>query len=455
MDIRPVLRVVAIVVLVVAAALGLSAIRRWPTRRTSGAVAGMLAVLALAGFALSSLDLLAPHAPVPDALSVYHIEGDTLIAASAATGTTRWRYTVSLASDYPIPQPLIDHGMVYLRTDGALRALRASDGQQMWTMPIVGRAFDQPTPAVDQGVIYITAPASIIALRATDGSALWQTSPSAVSGSPVTEPHVANGLAYEGFNAAAATVYALDTHDGTIRWKHSEEHADVTSLAVAGDSVYAAFGASESGVESTTIMALDANDGAKRWAYKADGGDANPLAVTNNTLVVSSRQLGLFALDTAKGRLLWQGGPGVNGDLSAGLPIVADGVVYLSGIVSESQSAGVALAIDVRTGRERWRTVLEYADVFMSLAGQMLYVGGRNMYGLRASDGHVVWSYASGTQFYQPVVAGGVVFVGSGAPGYHLFSIGGTDFLNALDARTGHLYWRTSFVPDDPLLVSS
>jgi outer membrane protein assembly factor BamB len=454
MDIRPLLRVVAIVVLVVAAALGLSAIRRRPTRRADGVVAGTLAVLALAGFVLSSLDLLAPHAPVPDALSVYHIEGDTLIAASAATGTTRWRYTVSPASAYPIPRPLVDHGMVYLRTDGALRALRASDGQQMWTMPIVGRAFDQPTPAVDQGVIYITAPASIIALRARDGSPLWQTAPSAISGSPVTAPYVANGLAYEGFNAAAATVYALDTHDGTIRWKHPEEHADVTSLAVAEGSVYAAFGTSESGVESTTIMALDANDGAERWTYKADG-DANPLAVTNNTLVVSSRQLGLLALDTAKGRLLWQGGPGVNGDLRAGLPIVADGMVYLSGIISESQSHGVALAMDVRTGRERWRTVLDYADVFINLAGQMLYVGGRNAYGLRTSDGHVVWSYASGTQFYQPVVAGGVVFVGSGSAGYHLFGIGSDDFLNALDARTGQLYWRTSFVPDDPLLVSS
>ena len=72
MDVRPLLRLVAIAVLVLATALGLRAIRRWPARRTSGLVAGTLAVLALAGFALSTLDLLAPHAPVPDALSVYY-----------------------------------------------------------------------------------------------------------------------------------------------------------------------------------------------------------------------------------------------------------------------------------------------------------------------------------------------------------------------------------------------
>jgi outer membrane protein assembly factor BamB len=66
-----------------------------------------------------------------------------------------------------------------------------------------------------------------------------------------------------------------------------------------------------------------------------------------------------------------------------------------------------------------------------------------------------VWRYSSGSQFFQPVVAGGVVFVGSGNLGFHPFGIGSDDFLNALDARTGQHYWRTSFVPDEPLLVSS
>ena len=64
MDGRPLLRMLAIVVLVIAAALGLRARRRWPARRASGIVAGGLAVLALAGLLLSALDVLAPRAPV-------------------------------------------------------------------------------------------------------------------------------------------------------------------------------------------------------------------------------------------------------------------------------------------------------------------------------------------------------------------------------------------------------
>jgi len=186
-------------------------------------------------------------------------------------------------------------------------------------------------------------------------------------------------------------------------------------------------------------------------------GDADPLTVADGVLVLNSRRLGLLALDAATGSLLWQRDDlGEHGDLRAGLPVIADGVVYLSGAIVESHSAGVVLAMDVRTGRERWRTVLETADVYVSLAGQMLYVGGAIAYGLRARDGHVAWRYGSGTQFYQPVVTAGVVFVGSGDLGFHPFGIGSNDFLNALDARTGALCWRTfGNVERMPLLSSS
>jgi outer membrane protein assembly factor BamB len=295
-----------------------------------------------------------------------------------------------------------------------------------------------------------------VALRAADGRQLWQTPHSATPGSPTSTPHVANGRVFVAFSTAAASVYALDSRDGAIRWVHTQEQADGAALTVAGGSVYAAFGASGPGLQATTVMALGADDGAVRWTYTVDG-DADPLTVADGVLVLNSQRLGLLALDAATGSLLWQRDDlGEHGDLRAGLPVVADGVVYLSGVIVESHSVGVVLAMDVRSGRERWRTVLESADVYVSLAGQMLYVGGASAYGLRASDGHVAWRYGSGMQFYQPVVAAGVVFVGSGDVGFHPFGIGSNDFLNALDARTGVLYWRTSGdVERMPLLSTS
>jgi outer membrane protein assembly factor BamB len=92
-----------------------------------------------------------------------------------------------------------------------------------------------------------------------------------------------------------------------------------------------------------------------------------------------------------------------------------------------------------------------------------LYVGASYAYGLRASDGHIVWRFgpSSGAQFWQPTAsaAAGVVIIGSSDVGrfnIHPFGIGSNELLYALDARTGRLYWRTPGIEDyPPLLYSS
>ncbi len=456
MDVRPLLRILAILVLAIAAALGVRARRGWPARRASGVITGTLAVLALAGLVLSALDVLAPRAPLPDALSVYYVEGDTLEAASAATGTVRWRYTPSSpGSLFPNLLPPFANGAFYFREDGAVRAVRARDGQQLWAAPVEGQAFLQLRPTADQGVVYATSPASVVALRASDGRQLWQTSQGTTPGSATFSPQAANGRVYVAFSAPEATVYALDVRDGAIRWTHTVAAADAASLTVADGIVYAAFG-----TPKATVVALDAGAGAVRWTSLLDA-DAETLAVTAGVLLLRSRQVGLVALDAATGRWLWQRGDlGEHGNLVASqLPIITNGVVYLSALLylENNSSRGVVLAMDARTGRERWRTVIDEADVYMSVAGQMVYVGGSYAYGLRASDGHVVWRYGARAQYYQPVAAAGVVFLGSTSSGsFHPFGIGSNDFLTALDARTGARYWRTSAdVECMPLLFSS
>jgi outer membrane protein assembly factor BamB len=455
MDIRPLLRVLAILALIAAAALGVRACSRWPARRATGIVAGGLAVLALAGFVLSALDVLAPHAPLPDSLSVYYVNDNTLEAASAATGTVRWRYMPPSPDSNIRPNqlPPFANGVFYLRTDGALRAVRARDGQPLWSAPLAGGADQQPPPTVDQGVVYATAAASVVALRATDGRPLWQTSRNATPGSALSAPQVSHGRVYVTFSSGEATVYALDAHDGAIRWTHTVAAEDAALLAVAGGIVYAAFA-----TQKATVVALDAGDGAVRWtSVLEDGADRLwGLTVADGVVLLRAEpQLGLVALDAAAGSLLWQMED--QGDqFVTQFPIVANGVVYLGAYLSVGTSPGMVLAKDARTGRERWRTLLEEADEYVSLAGQMLYVGGTYAYALRASDGHVVWRYGARAQYYQPVVAAGVVFVGSTDIGsYHPFGIGSNDFLTALDARTGALYWRTSAdVEGMPLLFS-
>jgi outer membrane protein assembly factor BamB len=449
MDIRLLLRVLAVIALVIAVPLGLRALRRWPARRVSGIAAGGLAVLALGGFVLSALDVLAPRAPVPGLLSVYYEQGDTLVAVAAATGTARWQYTPpspSVGPTFTTGMPPSDNGMLFIRTAGALRAVRATDGRELWAVPLEGNAFQRQQPTADHGVVYVTSAASVIALRGADGSQLWRTSEGATPGSATFPPQVANGSVYMAFSSGDGTVYALDTRDGAIRWTHTVAGADGASLTVADGIVYAVYV-----TQKATVVALNAGDGAVRWTHTLDDSvDAQMLGVTGGVLVLHSSESGLIALDAATGSLLWQRAA----LMGSRLPILDNGVVYLSGVIFDG-GGEVVLAMDVRTGKERWRTLLgQNNDVFVSLAGQMLYVGGSYAYGLRTSDGHVVWRYGVRAQYWQPVASAGVVFIASSDLGsrFHLF--GSSDSLNALDARTGHLYWRTPGGPADyPIML--
>lgn len=415
MDVRPLLRILAVVALAIAAVLGMRTHRRWPSHRVSGIVASILAVIAIAGFILLALDLLEPRAPVPGSLSLIYVrddsDGETVEAASGATGAVRWRYMPSSGLLGPAQAPTLDNGVLYLGIGDTIRAMRASDGKQLWVAPVEGRA-DQEMPEVDHGVVYATAAGGIFAIRAIDGGQLWRRSWTATN---ISSAHVANGVVY-------------------------------VALSSVGNA---------NNPQQATIFALHASDGAIIRKYNVLDQVLDTLTVADGVIYLRGLQSGLVALDTAEGRLLWQ-----RRDLGVGPPpVVANGVVYISALLINSSPDAAVLALDARDGSERWRTPLDYASQYVTVVGQTLYVGGHGAYALGTSDGRVLWHYGSGAQFYQPVVADGVVFLGSSdfpnSFSFHPFGIGSHNFLNALDARTGKLYWRSSgTVEGSPVLLS-
>jgi outer membrane protein assembly factor BamB len=297
---------------------------------------------------------------------------------------------------------------------------------------------------VDHGVVYVTSGTLVIALRATDGRQLWQTSVTAISGSLISPAQAANGTVYIAFrddssSPSQATVYAINAGNGTIRWRYTMA-GDFASLSVVDGMVYAYF--------PGALVALDAGKGSVRWKWTyLLSLNKGPVMVTDGVVYVGDPESGLIALDAVAGRLLWQ-----QTDVGTAQTLIVDnGMVYVLAAFTGSNPSGAVLAVDARGGSVRWRTFLDNTagySPFMTLAGNMLYVGGDSAYALRTSDGHVTWRYGSRAQFYQPAVYGSVVFIAStGYPNsnnFPLFGLGGNDFLNALSARTGALYWRTS-----------
>jgi outer membrane protein assembly factor BamB len=420
MDMRPLLRILAIggllVALVLAFRLAFRARSAWPSRRTSGIAAGVLAALALAGFVLSSLDLLEPRAPLPGSATLYYIyrsntpvvNEDTLVAAAAATGVVRWQDP--LGTDTNSGAPTLDRGVLYLAVSKSIRAVDASDGKQLWETPVPGATYAR-TPAVDQDVVYVASYAGVSALRASDGSLLWNQPWTGAT--IVSLPYVTTGVVYAAMTTAnatpsdppqQATIYALRATNGTILWKYTMLGAIYGDLTVAEGAVYTTF-------TPAGLVALDAADGALRW---------------------QRQNVGSFLP-----------------------PAVASGVVYTVGTSSnDSYPQETVEALDARDGHEHWSAPAEDhlpGSASMTVAGNTLYVGGASVYALAISDGHQLWRYGSNVQFSRPVVADGVVFVVSSS--WRSIDFSDTSYLTALDARSGTLYWRTP--SNDDALASS
>ncbi|MGH7517683.1 MAG: PQQ-binding-like beta-propeller repeat protein [Gemmatimonadales bacterium] len=232
---------------------------------------------------------------------------------------------------------------------------------------------------------------------------------------------------------------------GGIAWRTVTGGTVRSSPAVTRDRVYV-------GSSDGNLYALDRSTGAVRWKRDAGGSVLSSPAVARGLVLFATRNGTLVALDAAKGTTRWSvstgparpfpwgregwdfyvASPVITGDLA--IFAAADGNVY---------------ALDVATGRERWR--YSAGTLFRSSAAAAegyVVVGGADgyVYALSLADGKLRWrgetegaTLDSETEGFDrktiqgsPAIAGGKVYVGSRDA--HLY---------AFDLETGKQLWRT------------
>jgi outer membrane protein assembly factor BamB len=143
-------------------------------------------------------------------------------------------------------------------------------------------------------------------------------------------------------------------------------------------------------------------------------------------------------------RFRFRAAPGPSGDVTA-TPIVSGGVVYIQDMAS------TVFALDLKTGRLRWRHHFVYATTpgpnGLAVAGGRVYgATSTNAFALSAATGKLIWSrrittLGDPTVDVAPLVAGGLVYTSTlGYPP------GGKGLLYALDAATGAVRWRLSTI---------
>ena len=249
-----------------------------------------------------------------------------------------WSSSIGTGGGYRrkiLAQPLVSDGVVYaMDSDGEVSAFALSNGSRQWRFDTKNDDADGYNVggglAVDKGTVY-----------------------------------AANGI---------GDIVALDAAKGTLRWRKTLETPTRSSPTVV-------------------------DDGTVLWTHRGLGGGTpmlgQPAPAYSGGLVVAGFGSGeLIAMRADTGNAVWADGLGSSRLRSAltdftairGAPVVANGSVYAIGM------GGLAVAIDLPTGRRLWERQITGEDT-PCVAGDWIFLVSveQELIGLHARDGRVAW----------------------------------------------------------------
>jgi eukaryotic-like serine/threonine-protein kinase len=294
------------------------------------------------------------------------------------------------------------------------------------------------SPAVVGGSVFVASvDGTVHALELATGAAQW----SALLGAEVkaATPLVIDGLVVVGDQAGV--VHALDQAGGAERWRASTDGPIDGAVAEGGGLVLLA-------TASGSAYALDPSSGEIRWRADLPGGVSRSIAATDELVYCAVSGGLLVSLRTSDGSPVWQASMAADGE--GGTPTVADGLVFAAtGLDSDSRETQGIVALDARTGAERWRHASPSGAVMYApaVADGIGYIVTKDeqVVAVDAGSGEVRWTATTGaTNDALASIWDTTVYVATN---------GGR--LMALDADTGVLRWHVAIVgaPYSPAVV--
>ncbi len=230
-------------------------------------------------------------------------------------------------------------------------------------------------------------------------------------------------------------VEALDPQSGVTRW-HAELPFSPRSAAFHGDLVLVGGVARTAG--GCDLIALAVADGSERYRLAVGGVFVAPIGIGTSAaarLVVASTHR-LLAFDAASGAIVWQvdfprlanglpGGPGLSRP------------AWIGDLIVVGAGDGRLHAVSAGDGRRRWSTPVPRTlqSGVAATESRIVVTSGSYVIGFDTM-GNERWRYATGgdADFATPVIAGGIVYSGTGTAGGVV----------ALTADAGRLQWRVT-----------
>ena len=259
----------------------------------------------------------------------------------------------------------------------------------LWKVAEPGRG----TPSTDGNVVFfLTAGHDVVALNAKTGTLLWRAA-TAERGDGLTGSFI--GRAGQQVVVGEFDLTLLDVRTGRELWRFAPTNGYGAGLyvgAMAGEMLY-------TGSPAGRLYAINTATRTERWSYSVSA-TAAPVTVyepaidrgavyATFTRFTSPPRGGLFALDAATGRLLWQ----AEFPTLDGVPAMPSGAgsnaVARAGLVVASSETGWIYAFNAATGALRWRAppvgksdrppaspAVEHADLRgLAIAGDQAFAG--------------------------------------------------------------------------------
>jgi outer membrane protein assembly factor BamB len=264
-----------------------------------------------------------------------------------------------------------------------LRAVRASDGKQLWK---VTTAFAGKPTMVD-GVVYLALQdvtriegstiyyeTSLNAFNLHDGSRLWQSKDYGIDA--ILTPAVAGGRLYIGtYLDQDHNVYCLDAKTGKKVWSYLTSGAVLGTPAVSNGTVYV-------GSEDSALYALDADTGKLLWRVENTGTFFAAPLIQDGVVYAPSQDGYIYALDERSGVLFWRASALISAATSSVSALTLRHSVAMYRNVLFAANEDTLFAFDTRSGAQRWRYI-PFTDGELSapmISNGLLIIGAENQH---------------------------------------------------------------------------
>jgi outer membrane protein assembly factor BamB len=321
----------------------------------------------------TTLDGVAP--PTFGSDTVYARVGNRLYAFDAADGSTRW----TTEMDWDVGGPILGDGTVYAGGRYGLIAYDAADGTEQWRVEKDGPVISAPMVVDDTVYFASSLPGGIVAVGTGGEKQWWFDS----KGDYVYGPTVSKGTAY--YSAVTDTfgkkkqgpwfVYAINTDNGTKRWRFRQPQGTTSLPAVANGTVYV-------GSTDGHLYALDAASGNQQWTASVPLATDSPPVVVDGTVYVGSTDGHVYAFDVRDGSREWR--VTLDAPLSQGIAVTESAEIIYAGT-----DAGTLFALKPRSVIDRVTLSAPVATP-PAVRGESVIIGTQDgrVYALTSKDNH-------------------------------------------------------------------